>query len=373
MFYIPLAARRQNTASGLANSQIVIQNADSTTLNVTVDLVQGASVTYSKLITGLAPGVSYYYDLDEESNLPVPWIGSAVVTASGSGEIAVVSNFFTGPDAMQTFNAFPAESLGTEWVAPLFFSRLNNGLSTVITVQNLSGGDIAAGGVTVECTKDAVTFPSGPSTISVSNPATISNNASYSFNPVVDTTMFPDSPWGGSCRLDSGSANTVVFVQMRYVGGAFSGAAAYEAIREGGTDRVMVVPLVAKRLPNGFASVVTIQNMSFTNIATVNLRYMPSFNGAECPTSVCDVTGDGVVNASDAIDVGPLTIPIGGSIQRNHRISSGAGAETALPDSWQGSLVVTSPDSPINGFIQLTNYINTAGDTFMAHDAFTRP
>ena len=135
----------------------------------------------------------------------------------------------------------------------------------------------------------------------------------------------------------------------------------------------MVVPLIAKRLPNGFASVVTIQNMSFSSTATVNLRYMPFFIEGECPKAICDMNSDNVVDENDAIDVGPLVIPIGASIQRNHRIETGPGSETTLPNGWQGSLVVTSTGTPINGFIQLTNYINVSGDTFMAHNAITLP
>ncbi len=371
-FYVPLAARQQMTASGLANSQIAIQNAGSAATNVTVDLYQGATKTYTKDITGLAPGVSFMYDLDTETNLPAPWIGSAVVTGV-SGPITVVSNFFTGPDALQSFNGFPQESIGPKWVAPLFFSRLGNGLSTVVTVQNLSTSQIAAAGLSLSCTKDATTFPAGSATFTVTNPDAIGPNESYSFNPVTNSTMFPEAQWGGSCRIDAGSANVVAIVQMRYVGGSFAGAAAYEAIPEGTTDKAMIVPLVAKRLPNGFASVVTIQNMSTSADAHVTLTYTPSFIAAECPVDVCDKNGDGTVNAADAITVSGLTIPAGGSIQRNHRIAAGAGAETTLPDKWQGSLLVTSSDQPINGFIQLTNFINLTGDTFMAHNAFTQP
>jgi hypothetical protein len=160
---------------------------------------------------------------------------------------------------------------------------------------------------------------------------------------------------------------------MRYVGVEFAGAAAYEAIEEGGTDTRMVVPLIAKRLPNGFASVVTIQNMNFSGTATVNLLYRPFFNEAECPVAICDQNDDDVVDEDDFINVGPIVIPAGGSIQRNHRMISGPGSETVLPDGWQGSLVITSTASPISGFIQLTNYLSTAGDTFMAHNAITIP
>lgn len=48
-----------------------------------------------------------------------------------------------------------------------------------------------------------------------------------------------------------------------------------------------------------------------------------------------------------------------------------------IPDGWYGTLVVEpddgQPGRPIVGFVQLTNYREPIGDTFMAHDAFTLP
>lgn len=382
-FYVPLAARNRTTASGVANSQIIIQNADSFDFVVDVFLYENATQTYQKTTTSLKPGQSYYYDLADESstNVPSGWIGSAVVQGRNNGKVAVVSNFFTGPDAMQSFNAFPSESIGPKWVAPLFFSRLPNGLSTVVAVQNLNGAAIPAHGITLSCTKDTNSFGSSDPTFSVTNPDPIADNASYSFNPVTDFTLFPFTNWGGSCTLDAGTANVVAIVQMRYVGVANVGAAAYEAIPAGGTQgKRLVVPLVAKRLPNGFASVVTIQNMDLNpsgQAASVTLTYTPFFNATECPLAVCDRNHDGLLNASDTITVGPVSIPPAASIQRNHRLPianpSLPSAEDALPDGWQGSLVATSTTANINGFVQLTYYTPKLGDTFMAHDTFVLP
>ena len=367
-YYVPLAASNRNTASGLANTQIVIQNVSSAAVNVSVALINGnATTAYTKSISNLAAGVSFYYDLSEETNLPANWLGSAVVTSTG-GNITVISNFFTGPDAMQTFNAFAIESLGPKWVVPLFFIRLSNGLSTVVTVQNLSGGTIAAGGITLQCTKNPNN--PGPTTLTVPIPASLSNTASYSFNPVTDSTLFPNAGWGGSCLVDAGSANVVAIVQMRYVNSptGFAGAAAYEAIPQGGTDNTEIIPLAAKRLANGFASVAIIQNMDFVNSAVVKLVYTPA---VECSLAICDLNDDGVLNDLDKVTINNVPIPAGGSIQRNHRLASGAEAETLLPDGWQGSLVVSS-NRAVTGFVQLTNISNTSGDTFMAHNALTQ-
>jgi len=352
-FYVPLAVRRLDTASGLGNSQIMIQNAGSATTTVDVQFIGTTNYTNSGI--SIPSGATYYYDLDDETNLPANWYGSAVVSAAGSDPIAVVSNFFTGSHAMQTFNAFPAESIGTEWVVPLFTSRLANGLSTPIAVQNLSGSSIAAGNVDVNCIKD----PASPgSDFSMSNTSSIPNNGAYYFNPVIDMSI--PGGWYGACRVSS-TGDIVVFVQMRYLGADM--AAAYEGIRADGTDLNVFIPLVAKRLANGFATAVTIQNLNASSAANVTFTYIPS------PEYISSG------GSSSNIVVGPYTIPAGGSLIHNHRLT-GTGTGTGqhnLPDGWYGSLTVSSSDQPINGFVQLTNYLVPPGDTFMAHNAFTQP
>jgi hypothetical protein len=359
-FYIPLVARKLPTASGLGNSQIVVQNTSNSPVNVQIQLIGPmGSLVYTKTVNSLPPSASFYYDLalENSSNIPDGWYGSAVVrTTTSGGALAVVSNFFTG-DALQTFNAFDSSSPTTKWFVPLFTSRLPNSLSTPIAVQNLSGDIIPAGGISVTCTPD----PSlaGFSTFVMTNTSPILNTAAYYFNPVID----PKIPTGfyGSCVIDS-SKNIVAFVQMRFI--ATGEAAAYEAIPAGGTDQTVIVPLVAKRLPNGFATAVTIQNLSPIT-ATVTITYTPS------PEYVANG------GSSNLITLTGLNIPPYGSLIQNHRITSGPNAVSELPDGWYGTLIARS-NRPIAGFVQLTflRSINPSlpgGDTFMAHNAFTQP
>jgi hypothetical protein len=390
-FYVPIVERKKTTSSGIGNSQIIIQNADSVQItDVTIELIQGSVTTYTKHTGSLAPGQSFFYDVQEEQpqNVPDEWLGSAVVTAltPATGKLAVVSNFFLGPDAMQTFNAFPVESVGPKWIAPLFFSRLSNGLSTPISVQNLSGDTIPAGGVKLICNEDP-SFSNPTTHFEVSNPNQIFNNQGYGFNPVPTPSgadnLFPMKGWGGSCQIDAGTYNVVALVQMRYVGVASNGAAAYEAIPvNGSTNKTLVFPLILKRLNNGFATAVAIQNLNLgtdaSAIAHVHIKYTPS--PTECKVDICDQNGDGVITAADTVQY-DATIPGAGSLIKNHRLSTGPQAETtldshgnlAIRDGWQGSLVVTSSDQPINGFVQITDYLHFSGDTFMAHDAFSLP
>jgi hypothetical protein len=373
VYYVPLAARNRYTLSGTGNSQIIIQNADSAAVTVTVELIPntGSSGTYTRTIPSIQPGVSYYYDLSTETNLPDNWIGSAVVTALDSRKVTVVSNFFQGPDILQTFNAFPQEEIGPEWIVPIFFSRLENGMSTVITVQNIGSAEVAAGALAMHC---RTIWGNTPAELDFSNPTAIAVNGSYSFNPIGDALLYPVA-WAGTCEVQAAGATLAAIVQMRYYGSPTGvvGASAYEAVRAGGTDRVMFVPLVAKVLPNGFASVVGIRNLGDSS-TTLTLHYIPATNG-NCPVSTCDINHDGVVDAADTITIAGLVLPGESSLQRNHRLGTGtssAEAENNLPNNWEGSLRIESSSQPIDGYVQLTYYKNVSGDQFMAHRVFTR-
>jgi len=364
-WYVPYAAHFGVSASGTVNSQIIVQNVGSALVNFSIELVSldGTSI-YTKNVTGVAPNVMYSYDLADETNLPSNWFGSAVVSTT-SGSLAVVANIFLGMDGLHTLNTFSNEMLTNNWKVPTFFSKLSNGLSSVATVQNLSGGTIQVGQLSLNCVKDPNS--PDPATLLISNTTPVLNKAAYHFNALTSST-YPTG-WYGSCTV-SAPGDVVAFVQNRYVNAVGNnGAGSYEAIPANGTDKTMFVPLIAKRLANGFASVVTIQNQS--NLpGLVKLTYIPS--QIECPISVCDRNADGLLTSVDNIVVVDLDLAANSSIMRNHRIPSGDNYEPIMKDGWVGSLKAEA-DVPINGFVQLTNYLYTAGDTFMAHGIFTQP
>jgi hypothetical protein len=123
--------------------------------------------------------------------------------------------------------------------------------------------------------------------------------------------------------------------------------------------------LIAKRLSNGFATVVNISNLS-ADPNTITLSYIPS--PTECPVAFCDKSGNGTVGPEDSITPAdaPITIPGNGGIQRNQRTG-----EPDLPLGWVGSLKITSTSNkPINSVVQLTNVNLLPGDTLMAHGSF---
>jgi hypothetical protein len=352
-FNIPLAARQLPGASGTSNSQIIVQNTGTGAADIEIEMINtNGTSRYTKSHAGLAAGASFYYDLalEDAGNVPGPWYGSAVArTTTGGASIAVVSNYFSA-DAMQTFNGFNSAAGATTVYVPLFTSRLGNSLSTPISVQNVSGGTISAGDIDVECTP-----LSSHSPFTKSNLTDVLDKASFYVNPVTDLTI--PAGFYGSCVISS-PADVVSFVQMRYV--ATGEAAAYEAIPGGGSETTAFIPLAAKRLGNGFATAVTIQNLSGSTV-TMDLTYIPSpdYGGSSTPVVIPDVS------------VGPYA-----SLIQNHKITSGPGSVSGIPDGWYGSLKVES-DEAVASFVQMSivKSINPGapgGDNFMAHNGFVQ-
>ena len=352
---VPLVVRRLSTASGLGNSQIIIQNASSTQIDVEVVLISGSdgSTTFTKTLNDLDPNAAVEYDLDDEApgNVPEGWFGSATVrSTTAGGEVAVVSNFFTGDHAMQTFNAFTTSK--TKWGVPLFASKLANSLSSPVAVQNAGNADIPVQTVTLSCVKDAAS-PGAP-TLEFKNDTLIKPSASFFFNPVTNGAM-PEG-WFGACTVDSGSFQTAVFVQLRFV--AADRAGAHEGIPLDSTATTTVVPLYLKRLTNGFASATTILNLNPNAPANVTLSYKAGEDkGPECTATVNKV------------------IPAGGSLIQNMRINGNANSVPEIADNCFGSLTITS-DQPVDAFAQLDVLDDIldpdpGDDPFQAHNAFT--
>ena len=357
-YYVPTVLRK---IANISSSQIMIQNATSSAITADVAFTKASASggsNFTKTGIAIAANSTYYYDIETETNLADGWFGSAVVTSAS--QIVVMSNLFTKPDTVQAFNAFTDAQLSSLWFVPLFVSRLSNGLLTPVSVQNLSGGTLAAGEIAITCTPDAASPTQG--TITYSNSASVGVNETFSMNPNTDRTNLP-TDWYGSCKVSTGAKNVAVFVQMRRPG-VSQDAAAYEALNGNGTATKFLVPLVGKRLGSGFATVTTIQNLSASQSASVTLTYTPSSEYIAAGGS------------SAVLTKGPFTIAAGGSLLRNLRLPYNASSAVTedLPDGWYGSLKVTSSGPAIDGFVQLTLLSNPQnGDTLQAHGVFPLP
>ncbi len=362
--YVPLVARNLNSASGLTNSQLAIQNPASAPVTATVTFIPGPNSPgslYSRSNITIPAGASFMYDLSTETNLPDGFFGAAEITGNApSTQLAVVANLFAGPHQLQTVGGFtrnytPGQDYFNLYAVPLFMSRLANGTSTTLAIQNMTSTPIAAGSIAVECTDQSAT-----DVFTIHNPNDIPASGAFYVNPVTDFSL--PSNWYGSCVINPGSVfnDLAVLIQQRRPG-ASDDTAAYQAtvfrdIAGPSGSQSTLVPLIAKRLANGFATAVTIQDL-YNDLdiddnpipATINLRYIPEGGGTP-------------------IDVGPFTVASNGILIRNHRLGgTGPQVEEALPDGWVGSLLITS-DQAFTGYVQLSNINALPGDSLMAHE-----
>ncbi len=352
--FVPLVLRQKITASGIGNSDLYIQNVGSSDLFAVIDLVAlpgSGKPNYTTPTFFIPPAATYLYSLQTESaaNVPDDWIGSAVVRVIGTGNAAVLSDLKTGAATIQSLQGFTTGQADRTWYIPLFTSRLTNGLSTPVTIQNLSGTQFNTGSLVLTCAP----APGGGAPFTVTNSQSVPHTGSYSFNPVVDYGI--PGNWYGSCRVTAPNVG-VTFVQMRYVGaGNTANAAAYEAMPENTVARQIVFPLIQKRLADGSATTVSVQNLSPSNATNLTFYYMAACVG--CSNYVLYSNG----------------VAAGAAVHHNHRLADLSIGNYTIPDGWYGSLVVVSSSEPIDGFSQLTN-LNMhvwPGDLFMAYKGIT--
>lgn len=349
-FNMPFVFKKLPSSVGLINSQLIIQNVGSSATNVTVSLINGltGATTYNKVINNLPVGESFYYDQSTETNLPDGWFGSALVTAGAGGSIVAVGNQFTGPNGLLTYPGFAAGH--TQWVVPLYLSRLANGFNSVIAIQNVSGAAIPAGGISVVFTPDPTL---GGAPFTVTNPSPVNNTSTYIINPRGNA-AFPVGSFGAAKITASGNVVAIVN-QLKNETPATTGdnALSYNAIPTNLTGTKVVAPLIMSRLANGFSTVFTVANLTST-AGTCNFTYTtdPSLSGFN-PT----YTSNGV----------PL--PANGSIVHNHRLASSPTNAHNLPATWFGSATVVCTRAAAGVVNQLQS--GAAGDPDLSYNAFT--
>jgi hypothetical protein len=347
-FFMPFAFKTLPTSVGIINSQLIIQNVGTSSTNVSVALINGSTgaVDYTKNIIDLPVGESFYYDQTDEAALPDAWFGSAKVVADTGAKIAVVGNQFTGDHGLLTYPGFPEGY--TEWVVPLYLSRLANGYNSVIAIQNVSGGTISEGDITVYFTPD----PSLSGTpFDLSLPSDLNDNSTWILNPRGNADFPVDSY--GAARIVSTTGNVVAIVnQLVNEPPNFSSSAlSYNAIRADLIGQTVRAPLIMSRLGNGYSTVFTVANLT-ASPGTCTFTYKP----------------DPSLGLSDTV-VTDVPLPASSSIVHNHRLS-GAGTHE-LPTDWYGAATVACTRA-VGGVV---NQLQTgaAGDPALSYNAFTTP
>jgi hypothetical protein len=350
-FYAPFAFKNLVTSVGTISSQLIVMNVGDEATDVDVVLVDGVTyqAVYTKTITDLSSGESFYYDQAEEddANLPDGWFGSAQVSAASGGSIAVVGNQFTGDHGLLTYPGF-SEGY-TEWAVPLYLSRLANGYNSVIAIQNVSGSEMSAGDISVAFTPDASLSGDAGTPFTITLDAALPNNATWSVNPR-DNDDFPVGSFGAAKITASGNIVAIVNQLLNEPPILEDSALSYNAIPTNLTGTNVEVPLVMSRLPNAYSTVMTVANLT-DDAGTCDIYYK----------------GDSGYGSGD-VDVPGVTLPAGGSIVHNHRLDS---PDTHnLPADWYGAVTVEC-DQPVAATVNQLDGDATSGDADLSYNAFT--
>ena len=384
--YLPWVMKSLATASGLSSSAIMIRNVSGANRNFNIEFTPypGTSLPgYTKQIFLSSDG-SAFYQLKDETALPTPWYGSVRVydgdSPSSYSAAVALDNYTWAEESAQAHNVFSSGAGTWQWGTPLFMIRvgsMSGETSTSLSVQNVSGAAINASSLTLDC----ISAGTGSSFTKTGTNTVIPDKGIYAFNPVTDFVMFPSSMtgWTASCRVFAVEASVpravVVTSQIRTTSGNTRLSGGFEGFPRFGeaynvpysdrlSSRVSYIPLAYKRLSDGAASSIMIQNQSNLNVAHVSVYYQ---GGPQGLAAACTQTGSYIINH---------VIGAGGSLFRNLRLvqgSSSPDAENNIPEGWCGSITVTSKDQPIQVLSQLTNLNISTGDTMMVNNTTSVP
>jgi len=223
----------------------------------------------------------------------------------------------------------------------------------------LSGDDLQVGTINLRCTPDSESAVA--TSINLTNTAIVADKASYEFNSLALSTTDAPAGWHGACEVTTttGDKDLAVAVFVRHVGNPNNGGGAgFNGIGEPlpveiNNYKTIVLPYVNKRLANGIATVISVENIGDAD-ATVTLKYKASVEFTGNPQEL-------VING--------VSIKKGESLVRNYRLATGDISEPGLPNGWFGSLTITS-DQPLQSFTFVTNYTSAIGDTYFGFNAF---
>lgn len=342
-FFMPFVFKNLSSSVGVINSQLIIQNVGSSPTTVDVALINGATgaVDYTKNITAIPVGESFYYDQSQETNLPDGWYGSAQVSSTDGGSIVAIGNQFTGPNGLLTYPGF-ANGF-TDWVVPLYLSRLSNGYNSVIAIQNVSGSTISAGNINVYFTPSDATAP-----FTMTLGSDLANNSTWVLNPR-DNPSWPVGSYGAA-RIEA-SANVVAIVNqlVNEPPNASDSALSYNAIPANLVETNVVAPLIMSRLSNGYSTVLTVANLT-DSAGQCTFTYRP----------------DPSLGLSDTV-VSNVTLAANGSIVHNHRLD-GTGTHE-LPSAWYGAVTVDCTVAAAGTVNQLQ--AGGTGDPDLSYNAFS--
>jgi hypothetical protein len=132
-------------ASSLLSTVIGIQNVGSSPVGLTVTYYNrdGTVAHVDGTVSGLQPGYSHFYDLDDEESITAPWNGTAVIESSGGD---IVGSTSTLSDRYEQAFGLECLSGGAEvvYLPTAVYKYSSSEITAYVAVQNPNDYDVVA-------------------------------------------------------------------------------------------------------------------------------------------------------------------------------------------------------------------------------------
>jgi len=146
--FVPYFASRLSTMDGPSSTSVSIQNVSDTEIPAGGLVVkfypnpQSPSGSYQEFTNAdaVGPSASFYVNPVTDMTIPANMYGSCVIEST-QNVVAIVQVRATSTAMAGAYEALGAASASENVVVPLIAKRLGNGLSTSVTVQNVSSED----------------------------------------------------------------------------------------------------------------------------------------------------------------------------------------------------------------------------------------
>lgn len=314
--YVPLLMK----ANSGYNTWFNVQNTGSAATTVTITYSDGVTASCANL----QPGAACTLDQSTEAHAS-KWVGSAIVTASAGGSIAVAV-MEVGPTTLFGYSGFTG---GSQNIAIPLVNANNSGYGTGIQIQNLG---TEATNVTLSYTpSSAGTACTETRTIAVGKSETFALNAFTSGGSCGAQKFI------GSARVAANSTGQDLVAIVNQLNGTANKGAAYEAFDPAKATDTVVMPLVMDRNSN-----------YYTGISVLNV-------GSSTVTVNCTFASTTHVESKSLAPGQALTAVQGG----------------VIGDRYVGSATCTASGGSIVGIVNELNSVST-GDAFLVYSAFNK-
>lgn len=364
---LPLIMRNNTNAfNESVSTTFSVQNTGSTSTDVTVAYTPGeAGTAATEGPFTIAPGAARIFSQAGNTSLGSRFVGSAKVTASNSGSIAVTVQQESATQLL-SYSGFAAG--GATIAAPLVMAN-NFGNFTSLNIQNSGATDAS---VTVTYTPNGVTTGETASqAVCATPPAATFPLAAGASKVLIQAGFGPASagfdPFFASCRYVGGATITAtggtVVAVVNQVSQRNKNASSYEGFNVASATNTSKAPLVFAN-NYGLISSVQVQNVGSSS-TTITLTYAPNTVGQDPGAAAPCGTPTAKTN---------ITLAAGASVTF---LQSGAGPASDGFDSqfatcrYVGSATVTAA-SPSDKIVAIVNQVNlSAGnDTLFTYNGF---